>query len=72
MYRHEALALLDRAVGFDAWCWTLVDPDSGLPAHAVAENPAVAGNPARFHQLIYRNHAALTPADASRSKSRAA
>lgn len=60
VYRHEALALLDRAVGFDAWCWTLVDPDSDLPAHAVAENPAVACNPARFHQLMYRDHAALS------------
>jgi DNA-binding CsgD family transcriptional regulator len=63
VYRHEALAQLGRAIGFDAWCWTLVDPGSGLGAHAVAHNPAVARNPARFHQLTYRDPAALSRAD---------
>lgn len=64
VYRHEALALLRRAVGFDAWCWTLVDPGSGLPAHAIADNPAVSRNPARFHQLAYSDVAGLCRSDA--------
>ena len=64
-YRHEAIGLIRGAVGFDAWCWALVDPGSGLPAHAVANNPAVARNPARFHQLSRGDIAALRCADAS-------
>lgn len=64
VYRHEALTLLRRAVGFDAWCWTLVDPGSGLPTHAIADNPAVARNPARFHQLVYGDVAGLGRSDA--------
>jgi hypothetical protein len=52
-YREGALALLRHAIGFDGWCWSLVDPASGLPAHTVANNSPITDNRARWHQLTY-------------------
>ncbi|MBO0687662.1 MAG: helix-turn-helix transcriptional regulator [Candidatus Dormibacteraeota bacterium] len=54
-FRHEAVAILQQAVGFDAWCWTLMDPGSGLPSHAMAENPVITGEQARFFQVIFQS-----------------
>jgi DNA-binding CsgD family transcriptional regulator len=34
--RHEAAAELDRAIGFDLWCWALADPRSLLACSGVA------------------------------------
>ncbi|MBO0687138.1 MAG: hypothetical protein J2P45_28650 [Candidatus Dormibacteraeota bacterium] len=31
-FRQEAIELLRRAVDFDAWCWTLIDPGTELPS----------------------------------------
>lgn len=63
-YRHEAIGLLRGAVDFDAWCWALVDPASGLPAHAVAHNPVIGHNQARFHLLGHAIPEVPGPADA--------
>ena len=41
-FRHEAVAQLRRAVGFDSWCWSSIDPISALPVGGLADNPALA------------------------------
>jgi hypothetical protein len=42
--RLEAVAELQRTVGFDRWCWPLADPETLLPLSGLAEHdfgPAV-------------------------------
>src|SRR6266508_5023 len=42
--RREAIAELQRVIGFDRWCWPLADPETLLPASGLAEHdfgPAV-------------------------------
>ena len=42
--RLEAIAELQRTVGFDRWCWPLADPETLLPLSGLAEHdfgPAV-------------------------------
>lgn len=34
--RHEAVALLRRAIGFDRWCWPLADPETLIPLSGLA------------------------------------
>jgi DNA-binding CsgD family transcriptional regulator len=34
--RREAIADLQRVIGFDRWCWPLADPESLLPASGIA------------------------------------
>jgi DNA-binding CsgD family transcriptional regulator len=53
-FRQEAVAMLRRAVDFDAWCWALLDPVTRLPADALAENPVVSGKVGRFLRLVYQ------------------
>ena len=36
--RREAIADLQRVIGFDRWCWPLADPETLLPLDAVAEH----------------------------------
>jgi DNA-binding CsgD family transcriptional regulator len=36
--RREAIADLQRVIGFDRWCWPLADPDSHLPLSGLAEH----------------------------------
>ena len=43
--RREAVADLQRVVGFDRWCWPLADPQSLLPCSGLAEHDYVAGVP---------------------------
>jgi len=50
-FQWQAAAQLRRVVGFDALCWTLVDPGSGLPSWVVANNPVIASQQRRLHQL---------------------
>jgi hypothetical protein len=41
----EAIADLQRVIGFDRWCWPLADPQTLLPLSGIAEHdyrPAVA------------------------------
>lgn len=45
--------MLRREIGFEAWCWSAVDPASRLPTDAVAYNPAIKGKVERFHKLNY-------------------
>jgi hypothetical protein len=43
--RQEIVTLLCQAVPFDAWCWTLTDPDSQLcpQVQATARPPPILG-----------------------------
>ncbi|MCA1677048.1 MAG: hypothetical protein LC799_34335, partial [Actinobacteria bacterium] len=50
--RQEIVALLRRAVPFDAWCWTLTDPDSQLVSSGTGDSPA-ATDLGRFLALEY-------------------
>jgi DNA-binding CsgD family transcriptional regulator len=36
--RREAIADLQRVIGFDRWCWPLADPDTLLPLSGLAEH----------------------------------
>jgi DNA-binding CsgD family transcriptional regulator len=36
--RREAVADLQRVIGFDRWCWPLADPDTLLPLSGLAEH----------------------------------
>lgn len=37
-FRHEAVALLHKAIGVDGWGWLDTDPGAGLPVHDYGEN----------------------------------
>ena len=41
VFRWEAAEVLRRAIGFDTWCWVLLDPATGLPTRYTATNPAL-------------------------------
>jgi len=62
-FRLEAVSQLRRGVGFDGWCWTLTDPDTGVSVHAVADNPVLAGQQRRFMQLEHQAADVNKPAD---------
>lgn len=51
----ELIAQLRPAIGFDGWCAALVDPATGLPATAIAEDSPVACCQRRFYQLEYQD-----------------
>lgn len=39
VFRWEAAEVLRRAVGFDTWCWVLLDPATGMPTRYASTNP---------------------------------
>lgn len=49
-FRWEAATILRRAIGFDGWCWMLVDPGSWLPTRDLGENVIVDQAIRRFSQ----------------------
>lgn len=36
--RREAIACLQRTVGFDRWCWPIADPETLLPGGGIADH----------------------------------
>lgn len=50
--RREVVRELQRAIGFDRWCWPVADPETLLPPDALFEHDYGAGLP-RFLQLEY-------------------
>src|SRR5262245_58962911 len=54
--RQEAIADLQRVIGFDRWCWPLADPQSLLPASGLAQHDYVRGVP-RSLELEYTTDA---------------
>jgi hypothetical protein len=69
--RREAIAELQRVIGFDRWCWPLADPETLLPGSGLAEHdfgPAVP----RSLELEYStdDFAARAAANCSRRSAR--
>ena len=52
--QREAIADLQRVIGFDRWCWPLADPRTLLPLGGVAEHDYGPGVP-RVLELEYSN-----------------
>lgn len=50
-FQWQAAAELRRLVAFDAICWYLQDPLTWLPSWVVADNPVLADQQRRLHQL---------------------
>jgi DNA-binding CsgD family transcriptional regulator len=61
VFRWEAAEVLRRAIGFDTWCWALLDPATGLPTRYTATNPVLGQNPRRFFPLDLQSRAAGCP-----------
>jgi DNA-binding CsgD family transcriptional regulator len=51
-FRHEAIAILHRAIGVDGWGWLLTDPGAGLPTHDFGENLVVDQAVRRFFRMV--------------------
>ena len=51
-FRHEAIAVLRQAIGFDWWCWTLLDPATRLPTRGIGDHPVVNQAQRRFYRLL--------------------
>src|SRR5271165_5767732 len=51
-FRHEAIAILDRAIGVDGWGWLLTDPGARLPVHVSGENRVVDQALRRFFRML--------------------
>ena len=61
VFRWEAAEVLRRAIGFDTWCWVLLDPATGLPTRYTATNPVIGQDQRRFFALELQSRAALSP-----------
>ena len=51
-FRHEAIAILRRAIGVDGWGWLLTDPGARLPVHVSGENRVVDQALRRFFRML--------------------
>ncbi|MBV9206809.1 MAG: helix-turn-helix transcriptional regulator [Actinobacteria bacterium] len=51
-FRLAAADALRQAVGFDWWCWTLLDPAAGLPTRYLSTNPIIGGAQRRFYRML--------------------
>ncbi len=54
--RREAVEILRGAIGFDWWCWALIDPGSRLPTRYLSDNPIIGGAQRRFYRLLHDVH----------------
>jgi DNA-binding CsgD family transcriptional regulator len=61
VFRWEAAEVLRRAIGFDTWCWALLDPATGLFTRYTVNNPVLGHNPRRFFPLALQSRAAGCP-----------
>jgi DNA-binding CsgD family transcriptional regulator len=61
VFRWEAAEVLRRAIGFDTWCWVLLDPATGLPTRYTATNPVIGHNQRRFFPLDLQSRPACSP-----------
>jgi DNA-binding CsgD family transcriptional regulator len=50
-FRHEAIAILHRAIGVDGWGWLLTDPGAGLPVHDFSEHVVCDKELRRFFRM---------------------
>ncbi len=51
-FRLAAVDVLRQAVGFDWWCWTLLDPAADLPTRYLSNNPIVGGAQRLFYRML--------------------
>src|SRR5436305_10900059 len=54
-FRWEAARVLRQAIGFDWWCWTMLDPAAGLPTRYLSTNPIVSTAQRRFYRMLPRS-----------------
>ena len=52
--RHEVIRSLRHAVSFDAWCWSLVDPDTLISFDGLAETPFQVCDQIHIFRLGYQ------------------
>jgi DNA-binding CsgD family transcriptional regulator len=50
-FRHEAIAILHRAIGVDGWGWLLTDPGARLPTHDFSVNVVCDQQLRRFFRM---------------------
>lgn len=50
-FRHEAIAILHRAIGVDGWGWLMTDPGAGLPVHDFGEHMICDQELRRFFRM---------------------
>ena len=61
VFRWEAAQVLRRAIGFDTWCWVLLDPATDLPTRYTVTNPVLGQDPRRFFPLALQSRVACPP-----------
>jgi DNA-binding CsgD family transcriptional regulator len=68
VFRLEAAAVLRRAIGFDWWCWTLMDPGARLPTRYLSADAPVEQAMRRFWRLPWEDLASIPVASGRRSR----
>jgi DNA-binding CsgD family transcriptional regulator len=69
-FQLEAAAVLRQAIGFDWWCWTLLDPGTRLPTrYLTAERDPGAQAMRRFFRLTWDDREASPTAGRPRARS---
>jgi DNA-binding CsgD family transcriptional regulator len=61
VFRWEAAEVLRRAIGFDTWCWVLLDPATGLFTRYTVTNPVLSQDVRRFFPLDLQSRPACPP-----------
>ena len=51
-FRLAAADVLRKAVGFDWWCWTLLDPAADLSTRYLSNNPIIGGAQRLFYRML--------------------
>jgi DNA-binding CsgD family transcriptional regulator len=67
--QREAIADLQRVIGFDRWCWPFADPDTLLPLSGVAEHDYGPSLPRALELEYSDDHFAAKPVLARRANS---
>ncbi len=67
--RREAIAELQRVIGFDRWCWPLADPETLLPSGGIAEHDFGPGVPRALEPEYSRDEFAAKHVLARRANS---
>jgi DNA-binding CsgD family transcriptional regulator len=68
-FRLEAAAVLRQAIGFDWWCWTLLDPGARLPTRYLTADAPVNQAMRRFYELPWDDVAAIPATGQPRARS---
>jgi len=68
-FRLEAADVLRRAIGFDWWCWTLLDPGTRLPTRYLSADAVVDQAMRRFCRLTGQDGTAVPAAGVPRARS---